>query len=59
MQIHRLIPQILTLLFASIFISDCGYSQGWKMIRVHPEVQWAKLHSLAEGAALASKELFA
>ena len=39
--------------------TDCGFSQGWNMIRVHPEVQWAKLHSLAEGAALASKELFA
>jgi 5-methyltetrahydropteroyltriglutamate--homocysteine methyltransferase len=39
--------------------TDCGFSQGWNMIRVHPEVQWAKLRSLAEGAALASKDLFA
>jgi 5-methyltetrahydropteroyltriglutamate--homocysteine methyltransferase len=39
--------------------TDCGFSQGWNMIRVHPEVQWAKLKALAEGAALASKELFA
>ena len=23
--------------------TDCGFSQGWNMIRVHPEVQWAKL----------------
>jgi 5-methyltetrahydropteroyltriglutamate--homocysteine methyltransferase len=38
--------------------TDCGFSQGWNMIRVHPEVQWAKLRSLAEGAALASKDLF-
>jgi 5-methyltetrahydropteroyltriglutamate--homocysteine methyltransferase len=38
--------------------TDCGFSQGWNMIRVHPEVQWAKLKALAEGAALASKELF-
>jgi 5-methyltetrahydropteroyltriglutamate--homocysteine methyltransferase len=38
--------------------TDCGFSQGWNMIRVHPEVQWAKLRSLAEGAALASKELW-
>jgi 5-methyltetrahydropteroyltriglutamate--homocysteine methyltransferase len=38
--------------------TDCGFSQGWSMIRVHPEVQWAKLRSLAEGAALASKELW-
>jgi 5-methyltetrahydropteroyltriglutamate--homocysteine methyltransferase len=38
--------------------TDCGFSQGWNMIRVHPEVQWAKLRSLAEGAALASQELW-
>jgi 5-methyltetrahydropteroyltriglutamate--homocysteine methyltransferase len=38
--------------------TDCGFSQGWQMIRVHAEVQWAKLKALAEGAALASKELW-
>jgi 5-methyltetrahydropteroyltriglutamate--homocysteine methyltransferase len=38
--------------------TDCGFSQGWNMMRVHPEIQWAKLSALAEGAALASKELF-
>jgi 5-methyltetrahydropteroyltriglutamate--homocysteine methyltransferase len=38
--------------------TDCGFSQGWNMIRVHPEVQWAKLHALAEGAALASRDLW-
>ena len=38
--------------------TDCGFSQGWRNIRVHPEVQWAKLKSLAEGAALASKDLW-
>jgi len=38
--------------------TDCGFSQGWNMIRVHPEVQWAKLRALAEGAALASKDLW-
>jgi 5-methyltetrahydropteroyltriglutamate--homocysteine methyltransferase len=38
--------------------TDCGFSQGWNMIRVHPEVQWAKLKALAEGAALASKDLW-
>jgi 5-methyltetrahydropteroyltriglutamate--homocysteine methyltransferase len=37
--------------------TDCGFSQGWNMIRVHPEVQWAKLKALADGAALASKAL--
>jgi 5-methyltetrahydropteroyltriglutamate--homocysteine methyltransferase len=38
--------------------SDCGFSQGWNTIRVHPEVQWAKLKSMAEGAAIASKALW-
>ena len=38
--------------------TDCGFSQGWNMIRVHPEVQWAKLSALVEGAKLASQELF-
>jgi len=38
--------------------TDCGFSQGWNMIRVHPEVQWAKLKALVEGAALASKDLW-
>jgi 5-methyltetrahydropteroyltriglutamate--homocysteine methyltransferase len=38
--------------------TDCGFAQGWSMIRVHPEVQWAKLKTLVEGAALASKELW-
>jgi 5-methyltetrahydropteroyltriglutamate--homocysteine methyltransferase len=38
--------------------TDCGFSQGWNMIRVHPEVQWAKLHALAEGVALASRDLW-
>ncbi|MGD9810483.1 MAG: cobalamin-independent methionine synthase II family protein [Sphingobium sp.] len=38
--------------------TDCGFSQGWNMARVHPEVQWAKLSALVEGAALASKQLW-
>jgi 5-methyltetrahydropteroyltriglutamate--homocysteine methyltransferase len=38
--------------------TDCGFSQGWNMIRVHPEVQWAKLSSLVEGAKLASRDLW-
>ena len=38
--------------------SDCGFSQGWNAARVHPQVQWAKLKTLAEGAALASKQLW-
>ena len=39
--------------------TDCGFSQNWNTIRVHPSIQWAKLQSLAEGARLASKELWA
>jgi len=38
--------------------TDCGFSQGWNMARVHPEVQWAKLSALVEGAALASRQLW-
>jgi 5-methyltetrahydropteroyltriglutamate--homocysteine methyltransferase len=38
--------------------SDCGFCQGWHEIRVHPSIQWAKLRSLAEGARLASKQLW-
>jgi 5-methyltetrahydropteroyltriglutamate--homocysteine methyltransferase len=38
--------------------TDCGFSQGWNMARVHPEVQWAKLSALVEGAALASAQLW-
>lgn len=38
--------------------TDCGFAQGWSMIRVHPEVQWAKLKALVDGAALASKQLW-
>jgi len=37
---------------------DCGFSQYWDSIRVHPSVQWAKLKALVDGAALASKELW-
>ena len=37
---------------------DCGFSQDWDAIRVHPEIQWAKLQALTEGAAIASRELW-
>jgi 5-methyltetrahydropteroyltriglutamate--homocysteine methyltransferase len=37
---------------------DCGFSQYWDTIRVHPTVQWAKLQALVDGAALASKSLW-
>ena len=38
--------------------TDCGFAQGPFHRRVHPSVMWAKLEALAEGARLASKELF-
>jgi 5-methyltetrahydropteroyltriglutamate--homocysteine methyltransferase len=38
--------------------TDCGFSQSYNIVRCHPSVQWAKLESLAEGARLASKELW-
>ena len=39
--------------------ADCGFSQDWEVVRVHPSIQWAKLQSLVDGAALASMELWA
>jgi hypothetical protein len=30
--------------------TDCGFAQGWTMVRTHPSVQWAKLQALADGA---------
>jgi 5-methyltetrahydropteroyltriglutamate--homocysteine methyltransferase len=38
--------------------TDCGFAQGAFVRRVHPEIQWAKLASLAEGARIASRELW-
>ena len=38
--------------------TDCGFAQGAFIQRVHPEIQWAKLAALAEGARLASRELW-
>jgi 5-methyltetrahydropteroyltriglutamate--homocysteine methyltransferase len=38
--------------------TDCGFSQHWNLARVHPEVQWAKLEALVEGARLASAQLW-
>jgi 5-methyltetrahydropteroyltriglutamate--homocysteine methyltransferase len=38
--------------------TDCGFAQGSFMHRVHEEIQWAKLASLAEGARIASRELW-
>lgn len=38
--------------------TDCGFAQAEGLQRVHPQVMWAKFESLAEGAKLASKELW-
>jgi 5-methyltetrahydropteroyltriglutamate--homocysteine methyltransferase len=38
--------------------TDCGFAQGAFVRRVHPEIQWAKLAALSEGARLATKELW-
>jgi 5-methyltetrahydropteroyltriglutamate--homocysteine methyltransferase len=38
--------------------TDCGFAQGAFIQRVHEEIQWAKLASLAEGARIASRQLW-
>jgi 5-methyltetrahydropteroyltriglutamate--homocysteine methyltransferase len=38
--------------------TDCGFAQVEHIRRVHPQVMWAKLEALAEGARLATKELW-
>ncbi|MBI2317787.1 MAG: cobalamin-independent methionine synthase II family protein [Betaproteobacteria bacterium] len=38
--------------------TDCGFAQGPFHRRVHPTIMWAKLESLAEGAKIATKELW-
>jgi 5-methyltetrahydropteroyltriglutamate--homocysteine methyltransferase len=38
--------------------TDCGFAQGPFHRRVHPSIMWAKLGALAEGARLASAELW-
>jgi 5-methyltetrahydropteroyltriglutamate--homocysteine methyltransferase len=38
--------------------TDCGFAQLESIQRVHPQVMWAKLEALVEGARLASQELW-
>ena len=38
--------------------SDCGFATFASFLTVEPSITWAKLHAMAEGAALASKELY-
>jgi 5-methyltetrahydropteroyltriglutamate--homocysteine methyltransferase len=39
--------------------ADCGFAQGALYQRQHPSVMWAKFRALAQGAALASRRLWA
>ena len=38
--------------------TDCGFAQLERYQRVHPQVMWAKLQALVEGAQIASQELW-
>jgi 5-methyltetrahydropteroyltriglutamate--homocysteine methyltransferase len=38
--------------------TDCGFAQAPHVRRVHPSIMWAKLEALAEGARMASNELW-
>lgn len=38
--------------------TDCGFAQGPFARRVHPQIMWAKLAALAEGARIATKQLW-
>ncbi len=38
--------------------TDCGFSTGAGYIQVDPKITWAKFRSMAEGAALASEQLW-
>ena len=38
--------------------TDCGFAQGPLLQRVHPSIMWAKFEALAEGAKLASRQLW-
>ncbi len=38
--------------------TDCGFAQGSFVRRTHPEIQWAKLAALAEGARIATQQLW-
>jgi 5-methyltetrahydropteroyltriglutamate--homocysteine methyltransferase len=38
--------------------TDCGFAQSVFGPKIHPDLVWAKFHSLSEGARLATKELW-
>jgi 5-methyltetrahydropteroyltriglutamate--homocysteine methyltransferase len=39
--------------------TDCGFQQGAGLERAHPTIIWAKFQALAEGARIATQELWA
>jgi 5-methyltetrahydropteroyltriglutamate--homocysteine methyltransferase len=38
--------------------NDCGFATSAVLDEVHPEIAWAKLRALTEGARIASKHLW-
>ena len=38
--------------------NDCGFATSAALDEVHPDVAWAKLQALSDGAQIASKELW-
>ena len=36
--------------------SDCGFATFGKLPTVHPDIVWAKLQAMAEGAELAAQQ---
>jgi len=38
--------------------SDCGFASFATWVAVDPEIAWAKLHTLSEGARLATERLW-
>ncbi|MCS5608383.1 MAG: epoxyalkane--coenzyme M transferase, partial [Alphaproteobacteria bacterium] len=38
--------------------SDCGFATFAERPAVHPDIAWAKLAALVEGAEIASRELW-
>jgi cell division GTPase FtsZ len=62
MRLHDIEDAKLTALRAAGGIDTSGMGTGFAKLehvaRVHPQVMWAKFESLAEGARLASNELW-
>ena len=39
--------------------TDCGFATGAAIMPIHPDATWAKFRAMAEGAQLATRELWA